>query len=77
METKNNRKRRHYDQSFKLEVIKDYYESGCYCLFPIPQIWNRAVRVAFLDKEICFRRIIFAVRIKYYIGNGIQESFFE
>ena len=29
METKNKRKRRHYDQSFKLEVIKDYYESGC------------------------------------------------
>lgn len=29
METKIKRRRRHYDQSFKLEVIKDYYESGC------------------------------------------------
>ena len=82
METKNKRKRRHYDQSFKLEVIKDYYESGCtvYSLslkYGIEQSVLHSWIKKFASEELSLpseSNIILEMAYKSSSSNGICEE---
>ena len=82
METKNKRRRRHYDQSFKLEVIKDYYESGCtvYSLslkYGIEQSVLHSWIKKFASEELSLpseSNIILEMAYKSSSSNGICEE---
>lgn len=82
METKNKRRRRHYDQSFKLEVLKDYYESGCtvYSLslkYGIEQSVLHSWIKKFASEELSLpseSNIILEMAYKSSSSNGICEE---
>ena len=82
METKNKRRRRHYDQSFKLEVLKDYYESGCtvYSLslkYGIEQSVLHSWIKKFASEELSLpseSNIILEMAYKSSSSNGVCEE---